>query len=820
MVDSFSESIGRLSEALREAKTHFGISSVLHRAFSPELGLAPVESASLLSVPFDPTTPWEWEHYPLWPHLGRCISRALSESAVSALVGAASSPEPLIISNPEEAKETGLEEWLVLLGGEAASIVALLPAQDSQRLMGVLVLKFGDVPSPDRSDLEPYQVLANHIGVELGRLARDRNAFDGSDERIRQLGSQYDLLLPILDAVNDAIVLVSPDRRVLLANQRVLEFLDIPESENYAEWSHDRRLVHFLDRLKDPNVFEALLPSLEIDFEMETGGEIELMGPPLRIFSWFCKPVYEIDGALLGRLYMASDVTRERQTQKDHHDLIGMIGKELRGVLNPLMGFLSVVMKDSANQLSEKTRKHLRYVQYNFDQAIWLLRGIIDLERIYQGEMRLHPSPIVVGDVMNAMVTHLMPQMKDLSLTPSLNLPEDLPSFQADLDRFRRMVYPLLLNAITCAPHGTTIDIEAFETSMPSAFGPDASLNDGTAWGIVCITSRDKEDALLLREHPPKKYGARKSGPQTLGMHLANAFARLHGGSAWVNDSIDGRISFFLGLPLAGVWRRIAQTERKAPLVMLAIPSANRYRDLRGDLQNAGYEVVTAGNVVAALRMAQTRPPALIILTRNLPERGNISVDEFGQQAKEAGISVLQLSIIMGSDGNLLFSFSPSAGFKQDIAPVFRPFNVMVLLRLLSESLNRVLTRILIVDDYQRVLPDDWQFLRRHYHSVWNAQATDQAIDMAYSLLPNLIVVAIDSSNIDYSAIVDNLRSDPRTDWIPFIGMSRIPPHTLPHGLEEVISHPIHGDTLLSAIDRWLQYYPERSADDEPPPPD
>jgi DNA-binding response OmpR family regulator len=302
-----------------------------------------------------------------------------------------------------------------------------------------------------------------------------------------------------------------------------------------------------------------------------------------------------------------------------------------------------------------------------------------------------------------------------------------------------------------------------------------------------------------------------------LGIYLANAFARLHGGCIWVDDQAGPNRSFLLGLPLAGVWRRILKSERKAPLVILAVPGANRYRDLQGHLRDAGYEVITAGNLAAVSNIMQAYNPALIIMTNDLPARGAASLDNILHQAKGKGISVLQLAIMRDGGSRLLFSLAPDARLKQDVSPLFLHFNVVMLLRLLSEALNPLMTRILVVDDYSHISSENWQALRRHYHSVWIAQSTDQAIDMARSLLPNLIVAAIDHSEIDYTAIPANLRREARTDWIPMIGLCCTPLATLPPDLEDVVVCPVDNEVLLAAIDRSLRSYPyERDeAEDE-----
>lgn len=818
MTSDILESVAKLASDLFEAETRHGVSRILHRVFSPEIGLPPVEGACLLAAASVPSARGNWEYHPLWPQLSERTPTALSEAAVSALVDSAPASGSFVLRSPAEMREMGLGEWLAPLGDEAVSAVALLPAYSQGLLMGALALGFGEGNSPDGDALNLYQIISAHTGVALGRLGEADAAHDSPDERVRWLRQRYDMLLPVLDVITDAVVFISSDREFLAINQRALELLGLPDSEAFSQWDYDERRAYCQGLLGNPDTLGALLPSLDADFTAEASGEITLKGPVPRAVYWFYRPIYGIDGTLLGRVHVASDVTEARQAQQALHDLIGVIGHEFRAALTPVMRLLPPILEDKESQFGEKTRERLLHIQSDLEWISWIFRGVLILAQTAHGELRLRPGPIDVHETLNAMIPALSPRLAVRSLEISINLPDDLPTFHADVDRFYRMLYMLMVNAIMNSEHGARISVEAFETSSPSSLGETVPLYDGVAWGILKITIPGSSGSSRPRRRPaarPKAYRNVGNGEIGLGVYTANAFAQLHGGGVWTETRPGGGLSLLLGLPLTGGDRYIAAAEREAPFVMLAIPNAHKFRDLRNHLQEAGYEVISAGSVAHALRIIQKQPPALVLMTRDLPEGGRTSPDKFIQQVERDGVIVLELAIMRRSDGNLLFSLSPNATIERDVAPAIAHFTIMGLLWLLSEALNRATTRILVVESRQHLSPEHWKALRSRYHTVWAAQSTEQAIAMGRSLLPNLIVAAIDQPDIDCNAIVDDLRSDPRTDWIPMIGLSREPSSAPPPGLEEIITHPFHADTLLWAIDRSLASYPSEAEEDE-----
>jgi CheY-like chemotaxis protein len=646
-----------------------------------------------------------------------------------------------------------------------------------------------------------------------------------SDDQVPDYRQLHDWLIPILDAINDAVVFVSRGREFLMVNRRALEFLGLADSETFSQWSYDERRAYCQGHLDNPHVLEALLPVMDDDFTAEASGEIKLNGSAPRTLFWSYGPVFGADGTLLGRLHVATDVTEERQAQQNLHDLIGVLGCEFRSALMPVVNLLPSILEDDENRLSEKTRAHLRYIYSSLEWMDRIFRSILVLAQTARGELRLLPGPVAVGETLNAVMATLRPQLEGRSQEVSIHLPDDLPPFYADHDRFQRMLSMLMLDAITSSDHAAVIEIEAFETSSPSSLGTSVPLYDGMAWGIVRITLLDSGEPPGPQRRPDagrNMYGDELHVDVGLGVSTADAFARLHGGGVWVDDQPGKNRSFLLGLPLAGARRHISTSERKAPLILLAIPSAHRFRDLQKYLRGAGYEVITRGTVAGASRTIQAHRPALILATGNLPAGGKMSLDEFVQEAEHDGITVLRVAIMRHSDGSLLFSLSPNATLGQDVAQMFAHFNITIFLRLLSQALNHITARILVVDDHDHLSPDDLSMLRRRYHSVWAAQSTDQAIEMARALLPNLIVTAIDHPGIDTNAMLNDLRDDPRTDWIPVMGLSRLLPPVWPPDLLEVVTHPLDADKLLSAIDRSLGSYPSAPEGEESasPPPD
>ena len=804
MTKEIFEGVAEIVGALLQTETCADISRVLHRAFFPAVGLAPVECAALAMAPAQVVG--DWKCCSLWPRFGSEFSVTLSDAGIAAVVRRAS--EAFTMPSPGDKSEGGMAEWLPLFDNPAVTGGALLPIYDRNHLVGVLALGFGDGNLPDYDALKPYQVLAARTGVAIGRIG---GAHDPSGEQAQHDCSRCSKLHAILEAINDGVLLVSRDRRIEVANRRVIEFLNLPSGEKPEEWRTDKLWDHLRARLANPEIFDVLVGRLDSDLAEEGSGEMEFFDPVYQVLAWSCKPVCKVDGVFSGRLHVARDVTEERRAQRTLSDLTSMIAQELRQAMMPLMGFLRRVLAENEDQLGEEARRRLQYVQSSADRINEVIGWILKVARIEQGELRLRPGPVVIGGVLNTVLAMLKPRLDERKQTVSLNAPDDLPVFYADLDLLSQMLSALMTDVIASAADGAIITVEAFETDTPSQFGAGALLRDGASWGVVRIAVPNNAPAPTPRSRGAAKAKKPANYPgagSTFGVYIANRFARLLGGGAWATEQGDEEWSLWLGLPLTRAWRNTPMAVRAAPLVILAMPNANKYADLQGHLRNAGYEVWTAGGVPTAQHYIQERTPALILVTRDLPGRGNYTLDGFTQKAKSAGITVLQIAVMRRSDGELLFSLSPNARFEQDVPLVIDYFNVMGLLHLLAIAINRAVTKILVVDDQGLLSPAYRTMLEGHYNTAWVARSSELAMEMVYSLLPNLIIADIDSPRLDYRAMLKSLGSGKRTAWIPMIGFSRTPPPEPPRGLKEVVVYPFNTPDLLAAINRSLARSP------------
>ncbi len=124
-------------------------------------------------------------------------------------------------------------------------------------------------------------------------------------------------LKAVLNSVDDAILMVDKNYKVLICNKRFEDFFGIKPSTII---DHDKREAITREikwQVSDPDDFQDKLFWLYDNPEVISTDEVEVAIPRKRTLKRFSGPVYDDDATLLGRVEVYSDITHERNLQKE-----------------------------------------------------------------------------------------------------------------------------------------------------------------------------------------------------------------------------------------------------------------------------------------------------------------------------------------------------------------------------------------------------------------------------------------------------------------------------------------------------------------------
>ena len=221
---------------------------------------------------------------------------------------------------------------------------------------------------------------------------------------------------------------------------------------------------------------------------------------------------------------------------------------ELRTPLNAIMGF-SEILKLGDDRGRDRQTEYAGYIHDSAEHLLGIVNDILDLARIEAGKLELEERTDALGRLVRSALQTIKPLAEQKSIAVSYApQPEDVLVF-VDHTKLRQILLNLLSNAVKFTEEGGTVDVET-------------RLDDG---GGLVLLVRDSgigiPEASLAKVLEPfeqiEGHLTRKSAGTGLGLPIARALARAHGGELTLSSKLGVGSTVEVRLP-AGRVRRLA----------------------------------------------------------------------------------------------------------------------------------------------------------------------------------------------------------------------------------------------------------------------
>lgn len=370
----------------------------------------------------------------------------------------------------------------------------------------------------------------------------------------------------IINTMPDLLLVLGPDRRVILANQQVMLQLGYPVTEVVGQ---------NLDVLIDPPAASAFVRSVETAFEQMgavKGLVTQLRSAdgktfPARVEASVARDQF---GNELGKVLIFHDFSDEQEllarqkeviaeltrtkermfsiledtaaardevkklyeelkaTDKMKTEFLSVISHELRTPLTPVRGYLDILLSGQLGPLTDGQKKALGVIYKENLHLQSLIDSVLDVSRLERGiQVVLQKSPILpkklLADVAEAMKPEFEARGIKLELDPAL----DLPTIVGDESKLHRLVTNLLGNALKFTPRGGAVKV------------------NGRREGDLTRVEIEDNGIGIAAENIPRLFRkfyqvdstyTRAAGGVGLGLAICREIAEAHGGKIWAES--------------------------------------------------------------------------------------------------------------------------------------------------------------------------------------------------------------------------------------------------------------------------------------------
>lgn len=378
---------------------------------------------------------------------------------------------------------------------------------------------------------------------ELGSLAAEFNSMAGELEKfesmhVDRMMSEKSKTEAILNGIDDGIILVDQDLRVLDMNPAASALLGTPWAEHarkprLSDLIHGEKLLSEASRISD-GAESGILTEDERIFELDRKGE--------KLFLMMTAIPLEHSGrSLPGCVIVLRDVTRAREVDRMKSEFVMAAAHELRTPVTSIGMSIDLLVDHCSGDLGPRERELLEAAHGEVHRLKALISDLLDLSRMEAGRIDLEIETVPVQLLLERIRSIYEGQLASKGSTISISGMESGLSVRADPGKISWVLSNLVSNALRFIPEGSgSIDLGAKRA------GEDVILSVSDNGPGIPVEHQTRIFQKFVHFEEPGKAGG--SG---LGLAICREVVRASGGTIWVESEPGEGAVFSFSLPAA-----------------------------------------------------------------------------------------------------------------------------------------------------------------------------------------------------------------------------------------------------------------------------
>lgn len=253
--------------------------------------------------------------------------------------------------------------------------------------------------------------------------------------------------------------------------------------------------------------------------------------------------VSNIHKTVLAKKKIKESQQRLEQLNKVKSDLFKRTSHELKTPLVSIKGFLNLLLKFHADELSEKAINIVNEIAKGSNRLEKLIKDILDAAQLESGKITLKKTRENINSLIEMVVQSLKGATTSKNHSIKIKLEEDM-NLEIEKEKIIQVLDNLILNAIKNTPEGGNIHIKSIDKPQEYIIG----IRDNG----IGLTEEEKEILFTQFGKITRKgqYDDSNDEGSGLGLYISKKIIELHNGNIWVES--EGRnkgSTFYFSLP-------------------------------------------------------------------------------------------------------------------------------------------------------------------------------------------------------------------------------------------------------------------------------
>lgn len=372
------------------------------------------------------------------------------------------------------------------------------------------------------------RVLRNELGDITGiqGIARDISRRKRYEETLAQFAS-------VVQSTDDSFITTDLGGVIMTWNPGAERLYGYSESEAKGRSIH---IIVPVDRSDEPAQVLERVKRGEATQHLDTE-RVRKDGRIVEVSST-SSPLRDASGGIWGVSTIGHDITQRKSAERLRERYVSLISHDLRNPLTVILAQAQALQRSfDKRQAPDAEREGVEGIVSAAHKMNAIIQDLVDSARFESGQMEIEKRPLDVAPFIAGMLKRNAPVLG--SSRVSAEVPEDIPTIQADPDRLERIVINLLSNALKYSPPEKCVTLKV-EQEGPMVVFSVIDQGEGIA----------PEDLPHIFQTFYRASGGRKAGGLGLGLYITKMLVEAHGGRISVGSELGKGSTFSFTIPL------------------------------------------------------------------------------------------------------------------------------------------------------------------------------------------------------------------------------------------------------------------------------